>query len=157
MLYLIIVLPIKVQVSAIPTAVSDCLDLKLHGLLARYVKLRVAHGPGIQGTFSQPPLVSDPDMHHDTCMTHVPWCMPGSLTSGFLWSRWRGKRSRHSHIRIRNTQFYVSGKRTIGLCFYRSPHLHCGCLVQQRSGSTLAQIMASNYLNQYWLVIYEIQ
>ena len=21
-------------------------------------------------------------MHHDTCVTHVPWCMPGSLTCG---------------------------------------------------------------------------
>ena len=36
--------------------------------------------------------------------------MPGSLTSGFLWSRWRGKRSRHSR-RMRSPQFYVSGKR----------------------------------------------
>ena len=26
------------------------------------------------------PLVSDPSMHHDTCITHVPLCMPGSLT-----------------------------------------------------------------------------
>ena len=34
----------------------------------------------------------------------------GSLTSGFLWSRWRGKRSRHSR-RMRNPQFHVSGKR----------------------------------------------
>ena len=25
---------------------------------------------------------SDPDMHHGTCVTHVPWYMPGSLTSG---------------------------------------------------------------------------
>ena len=41
--------------------------------------------------FPPPPLVSDPDMHHDTCVTHVPWCIPGSLTSCFLWSRWRGK------------------------------------------------------------------
>ena len=54
-------------------------------------------------------------MHHGTCVTHVPWCMPGSLTSGFLWSRWRlgrGKRSRHSR-RMRNPQFYVSGKSLI--------------------------------------------
>ena len=28
------------------------------------------------------PLVSDPNMHHDTCVTHVPWCMSGSLTCG---------------------------------------------------------------------------
>ena len=34
--------------------------------------------------------ISDPDMHHGTCVTHVPRCMPGSLTSGFLWSQWRG-------------------------------------------------------------------
>ena len=26
--------------------------------------------------------VSDPGMHHGTCMTHVPWCMSGSLTRG---------------------------------------------------------------------------
>ena len=42
------------------------------------------------GTFSPPSRVSDPDMHHGTCVTYVPWCMPGSLTCGFLWSRWRG-------------------------------------------------------------------
>ena len=75
-----------------------------HGPLARYVKFRVAHAPGMPGTFSPPLQVSDPDMHH------VPHCMPESLTSGFLWSRWRGKRSRHSW-RMRNPQFYVSGKR----------------------------------------------
>ena len=28
------------------------------------------------------PLVSDPGMHHGTCVTHVPWCMSGSLTHG---------------------------------------------------------------------------
>ena len=38
--------------------------------------------------------------------------MPGSLPSGFIWSRWRGKRSRHSR-HMRNAQFYVSGKRSI--------------------------------------------
>ena len=26
------------------------------------------------------PLVSHPDMHHGTCVTHAPWCMSGSLT-----------------------------------------------------------------------------
>ena len=65
---------------------------------------------GNAGNVFPPPRVSDPDMHHGTCATHVPWCMPGSLTSGFLWSRWRGKRSRHSRC-MRNPQFYVSGKR----------------------------------------------
>ena len=28
------------------------------------------------------PLVSDPGMHHGTCVTHVPWCMSGSLNRG---------------------------------------------------------------------------
>ena len=47
----------------------------------------------------------------------VPWCRPGSLTSGFLWSRWRGKRSRHSR-RMRKPQFYVSGKRPTGIILW---------------------------------------
>ena len=28
------------------------------------------------------PFVSDPGMHHGTCVTHVPWCMSGLLTHG---------------------------------------------------------------------------
>ena len=90
------------------------LDLKAHtnlnakhGPLTRYVNLRVAHAPGIPGTFFPSPWVSDPNMHH------VPWCMPGSLSSGFLWSRWKGKRSQHSRC-TPNPQFYVSGKRPMG-------------------------------------------
>ena len=54
-------------------------------------KIVGAHAPGMPGTFSPSPQVSDPDMHHGTCVTHVPWCMPGSLTSSFLWNRRRGK------------------------------------------------------------------
>ena len=34
------------------------------------------------GRHQRKPLVSDPGMHHGTCVTHVPWCMPGSLTRG---------------------------------------------------------------------------
>ena len=81
-----------------------------HGPLAIYVKLWVAHAPGMPGTLPPLPRVSDPDMHHGTCVTHVPWCIPGSLTRSFLRSRWRGKRSRHSRP-MRNSQFYISGKR----------------------------------------------
>ena len=84
------------------------------GPLARYIKLRVAHAPGMPGTSSSTPWVSDLDMHHDTCVTHVPCCLPGSLTNGFLWSRWWGKYSRYSW-RMRNPQFYISGKRPIHL------------------------------------------
>ena len=87
-----------------------------NGPLARYVKLRVAHAPGMPGTFSPPAWVNDPDMHHGTCVTHVPWCMPGSLTCGFLWSWCREKPSRHSR-RMRNPQFYVSGKRPMRKAF----------------------------------------
>ena len=53
---------------------------QVHGPLARCVKLRVAHAPGMPGTRSPPPRVSDTDMHHGTCVTHVPWCMPEPLT-----------------------------------------------------------------------------
>ena len=54
-------------------------------------KIAGAHAPGMPGTFSPSSQVSDPDMHHGTCVTHVPWCMPGSLTSGFLWNWRRGE------------------------------------------------------------------
>ena len=47
-------------------------------------KIANAHAPGMPGTFSPPPWVSDPDLHHGTCVAHVPWCMTGSLTSSFL-------------------------------------------------------------------------
>ena len=53
-------------------------------------KKRVSHAAGMLGPFSPPPRVSDSDMHHGTCWTHVPWGIPGSLTSGFLWNQWRG-------------------------------------------------------------------
>ena len=78
-----------------------------NGPLTRYVKLRVAHASRIPVTFSPPPRVSDPDMYHGTCIPHVPWCMPGSLTGGFLWSRWRGKRSRHYGARATHNFTYL--------------------------------------------------
>ena len=66
-------------------------------------------------------LVSDPGMHHGTCVTHVPWCMSGSLNCGS-----DGKRSQDSR-RMRNSQFYVSGKRPM-------PHI--------------SQSLTSKYANQ---------
>ena len=49
--------------------------------------MRVAHAPGMRGTvprhrLEKKPPVSDPGIHHSTCVTHVPWCMSGSLTRG---------------------------------------------------------------------------
>ena len=65
------------------------------------------------------PLVSDPGMRRGTCVTHVPWCMSGSLTRGDR----RGIRSRHSR-RMRNPQFYVSGN-----YMTESPALLISCFV----------------------------
>ena len=87
-----------------------------HMLLARYVKLRVAHAPGMRETFSATSRVSDLDMHHSAWLTNVPGCMPGLLISGFLWNRWRWKRSRHSQCMC-NPHFYESGKRPMELYF----------------------------------------
>ena len=55
--------------------------------------------------FQRKPLVSDPGMHHSTCVPHVPWCMSGSLTCGN-----GGKRSRHSRrMRTRNFAYLARG------------------------------------------------
>ena len=124
--------------------------------------LRVAHAPGMPGTFSPRPRVSDPDMHHDTCVTHVSWCMPGSLTSGFLWNRWRGKRSRHSR-RMRNPQFYVSGKRPITVGGMSTPLLprandiwmstswiSCSSSIQNCTGITSLHIRNPSLSTDFW-------
>ena len=64
------------------------------------------------GTFSLPSRVSDPDMHHGTWATHVPWCMSGSLNSGFPWSRLAGKTFPAFPVHAKLAAF-VSGKRPI--------------------------------------------
>ena len=51
------------------------------------------------------PLVSDPGMHHGTCMS-------GSLTRG------GGKKRAWYSRRMRNPQLYASGKRSIGVTCY---------------------------------------
>ena len=89
-----------------------------NGPLPRCVKLRDAHAPGMPGTFSPPPWVGDPDMYHGTCVTRVPWW---SLTSGFLWSRWRGKRSLHpGACATHNFTYLVRGP-------WQMNHLCCEC------------------------------
>ena len=55
-----------------------------NGPLTRYAKSRVVHAPGMPEHFphhrlQRKPIVSDPGMHHGTCVTHVPWCVSGSL------------------------------------------------------------------------------
>ena len=85
-----------------------CSSLGVIGMAWTSCQIRKIAGCAYAGNagnvFPATPLrVSDPDMHHDTCVTHVPWCMPGSLNIGFLSIRWWGKRSRHSR-RMRNPQ-----------------------------------------------------
>ena len=83
--------------------------------LTRYVKSRVAHAPGKPGTFSPLPTSKEtaswqsrhaPRHVRDARAVRVRIANP----------RWRWKRSRHSR-RMRNPQFYVSGKRPVeGVC-----------------------------------------
>ena len=105
--------PTPEQIVGTLTFLFYILIVSWHVPLTRYAKSRNAHAPGMPETFSPPLQVNDPDMHHDTCVTHVPWWMTGSLTGSILWSWWRGKSSRYSLSR-RNPQFYVSGKRLMG-------------------------------------------
>ena len=92
------------------TEIVPFIMLSIRSLIHRFtmgVKLRVAHVLEMSGTFSPPPRVSDPDMHHGTCVTNVPWCMLIPLTSGLLCRR-REKRSRHSRAcSIRNFAYLV--------------------------------------------------
>ena len=54
------------------------------------------------------PLLSDPGMHHGTCVTHVPWCMSGSLSHG----------GGENVPGMRNLQCYVSGKRPVDIFWW---------------------------------------
>ena len=54
------------------------------------------------------PLVSDADMHHGTCVTHVSWCMSGSLPRG------GGENIPVIPGACATRKFYVSGKRPMG-------------------------------------------
>ena len=96
-------------------------NFSMNGPLA---KLRVAHAPGMPETFFAPPRVSDPDMQCGTCVTHVPWCKSGSLTSCFFLRRWRGKRSRHSW-RMRKPQITYLVRGT----WPKTRHLSRACLI----------------------------
>ena len=80
----------------------------------------------IAGNVYPPPRVSDPDMHHGTCVTHVPRCMPGSLTSGFIRSQWRGNfRGIPGACTIRNFTYLVRGP----LC-NTTADCKCRCVVR---------------------------
>ena len=77
-------------------------------------KIAVAHAPGMPGTFSPPPsskeTASKRSRHASRHVRHARAVMHVGIAN----PRWRGKRSRHSG-RMRNPQFYVSGKRPMVL------------------------------------------
>ena len=70
------------------------IQITIHGPLSRYVKLRVAHAPGMPGTFSPRPTSKETSRHasrhvrHARAVMHVGIAYPWSL----------GKLSRHSCI-----------------------------------------------------------
>ena len=84
--------------------------LLCNGPLTRYVKLRVAHAPGMPRTFS-PPLTSKETarLRSRHASRHVREARV-VMHVGIAYPWWWGKHSRHSR-RMRNPQFYVSGKR----------------------------------------------
>ena len=113
--------------------VSYCIantDIAIILVYLRHVNVNILHTSeyALPGTCPPPPGLSGPDMHQSMRVTHVRWCMPGSLTSGFLWSQWRRKGSQHSR-RMRNPQYDVFGKMPMLRCqsihLYRSRLLHC--------------------------------
>ena len=83
-----------------------------HGPIVRYVKLWVAHAPGMPGTFLPPPtskeIASQRPRHASRRVRHARAVMHVGIAN----PRWRGKRSRHSRC-MRNPKFYVSVKRPI--------------------------------------------
>ena len=112
----------------------SAIDCFSHGPLARYVKLRVARAPGMSVTFSPPPRVSYP------------------ANSRFPWKSEAGKRSQ----RMRNPQFYVSGKSSMWLRsllgishgIITSVQLGCinPCTHGPPHGLTLIPTSVSNYI-----------
>ena len=47
-------------------------ELALKWASCQIRKIADAHAMGMPGAFPPPPRVSDPDMHHGMCVTHVP-------------------------------------------------------------------------------------
>ena len=58
--------------------------------------------------------VSDSHLHHGTCVTHVPWCILGSLSSGFLWWQENAPGIRGA-CTVRSFTYLVRGPCSLGL------------------------------------------
>ena len=83
------------ETNGIPETLYWYVSILCQGRYNNSLPFMITVGPFIWLGTGLLPRVSDPYMHHGTCVTHFPWCMPVSSNSGFLWSRWRGKRSRN--------------------------------------------------------------
>ena len=88
------------------------------------------------------PLVSDPGMHHDTCVTHVPWCMSGSLT--------RGGRENVPGIpgacATRNLTYLARGPFKYSFVSYT--HISPGCLTG--TGPIRDDVIKWKHFSRYW-------
>ena len=82
----------------------------VHGPLTRYIKLRVAHAPGMPGTFSPPSTSEEAASKRSRHASRHVRDARVVMHLGIANPQWRGKPSRHSR-RMRNPQFPVSGKR----------------------------------------------
>ena len=82
--------------------------------------MRVAHAPGMLGMFFPPPTLKETisyrSRHASLHMRHA----RAVMYVGIAHPRWWGNRSRQSQ-RMRNPQFYVSGKRPIVIFKYIIP------------------------------------
>ena len=95
---------------SVKTRIAEVLP---HGPLARYVKLCVAHAPGMPGTFSPPPTSKEPSSwrsrHASWHVRHARAVMHVGIANLRSWR----KHSQYSR-RFRNPQCYAAGKRPIG-------------------------------------------
>ena len=84
----------------------------INGSLTRYVKLQVAHMPGMPATYSPPPTSKETaNQRSQHASRHVRDART-VMHVGITKQRWRGKSSRHSR-RMHNPQYHVSGKRSM--------------------------------------------
>ena len=76
-------------------------------------KIAIAHALGMLGTFSPPPRISDPDMHHGTCVTRVPWWMHAGVANRRFPLKSVSGKTFPAFPAMHNPQFYASGKSPI--------------------------------------------
>ena len=88
-------------------------EVPIHGALTRYAKLRVAHAPGMPGTFSLPPTSKETAGQRSRHVSRHVREARAVMHVGIANPRWRGKRSRYSR-RMRNPIFLHLVRGTLG-------------------------------------------